>query len=73
MLRYNRISLQPGLACRRYITKLCTYNIQTFFSHSKIEKFVGIFFDISNSFAQNVECGSIAEAVLMSTHILCFG
>ena len=39
----------------------------------KNEKFHWKIFDIFLIFAQNIDCGYTAEAVLTSTHNLCFG
>ena len=65
-----------------YITKTCPCNKQIFLA-LKIENFQMKNYDIFLIFAQNIDCeytlepsrrgGSIAEAVLTSTHNLCFG
>ena len=58
------------------ITKTCPCNIQTF-SAVKIENFTRKKNDIFNTFAQKIHCGytlePFAEAVLTSTHNVCFG
>ena len=38
----------------------------------KIESFLYKIFDIFLIFAQNIDCGYLAEAVLINTHNLCF-
>ena len=56
-----------------YITKTCLYNFDPL-EHFYIEKlgFTGVYI-IFLIFAQNIDCEySLAEAVLTSTHNLCF-
>ena len=56
-----------------YITKTCPCNIQRFFLALKIENFHLKIFDFL-IFAQNIDCVcTYTEAVLTSTHNLCFG
>ena len=63
----------------KIITKTCPCNKQRLFLVVIIEKFHQKNFNIFLIFAQNIDCGytlyknRLAEAVLTSTHILCFG
>ena len=43
------------------------------FFRSKVDNFQRKYFDIFLIFAQNRDCGYLGEAVLTSTHNLCFG
>ena len=52
---------------RKFITKNCPCNIQRFFAAVKVKKFHLKIFDFFLIFAQNI------EAILTSTHSLCFG
>ena len=68
-------SIYSSLNRYRYENSRMQY--KDIFSAEKRENVSGKFFDIFNMFAQNIDCGYMLEppheAVLTSTHNLCFG
>ena len=55
-----------------YITQTCLCNILRYFTAVKNDNFQMKICDIFLIFAQNIDRGRISEAVLTSTHNLCF-